>query len=174
VPASKLSALGLSRTFQGGRLFERMTVFENVLAASLLTGVNRAEAAKRANSLLDQFDLLHRSSTMASELPYGEERLLSIARSLASQPTFLLLDEPAAGLNENETHRLKEKLGRIPGEFGCGMLIVEHDMDLIMGICENVWVLANGKNLAHGLPEAVSSDKNVIREYLGEGLIDAA
>lgn len=167
LPAHKVACQGISRSFQGGRLFSRMTVFENVLVAALGHAATRAEAVDRTLHLLRYFGLSNQRDQFAEQVPYGDERLLSVARSLAAKPRILLLDEPAAGLNEAETKTLKDALKEIPGRFDCGMMIVEHDMDLIMSICHNVWVLANGANLAHGTPAEISAHPRVIQEYLG-------
>jgi branched-chain amino acid transport system ATP-binding protein len=158
---------GIARTFQGGRLFGKMSVFENVFVAALGSESSGARAKERAHALLAHFGLQHRASEYARQIPYGEERLLSIARSLARQPAYLLLDEPAAGLNEAETLALASSLRGIPRQFGCGVLIVEHNMDLIMSSCSRIWVLARGRNLTEGTPESVRQDERVVAEYLG-------
>ena len=158
---------GIGRTFQGGRLFGKMSVFENVFVAALVHGASYRAAQVLAQELLAHFNLGHRAADYAASIPYGEERLLSIARSLACQPRYLLLDEPAAGLNEAETTALAKSLRAIPQQFGCGVLVVEHNMDLIMSSCTHIWVLSRGRNLAQGAPEKVRRDPAVMAEYLG-------
>jgi branched-chain amino acid transport system ATP-binding protein len=163
----ELAWRGISRTFQGGRLFGKMTVFENVLAAALHAPASRKQSCDTAWQLLSDFGLTHRSDQYADEIPYGQERLLAIARCLARRPRYLLLDEPAAGLNEAETENLIHVLADLPRIFGCGLLVIEHNMDLIMRISNEVQVLARGKTLVRGKTDAVRRDERVIAEYLG-------
>lgn len=163
----QFARVGIGRTFQGGRLFGKMSVFENVFVAALAHGGSYRSAQTRAQALLAHFKLEHRAAEYAASIPYGEERLLSIARSLACEPKYLLLDEPAAGLNEAETLALARSLRAIPQQFGCGVLVVEHNMDLIMNSCTYIWVLSRGRNLAQGAPDKVRRDPTVISEYLG-------
>lgn len=158
---------GVSRTFQSTRLFASMTVSENILSAALCTSSKRREAAAMTARLLEEFGLTDRSNLAAGSLPYGDERRLSIARALATAPDYLCLDEPAAGLNEAESDQLAELLVKIRREFNCGLLIVEHDMRLIMGVCERIYVLDYGRVIACGTPAEVRADANVRTAYLG-------
>lgn len=165
-PARRARA-GIVRTFQDVRLFGELTVSENVEAGAVGVGVSRREAKKRTDGLLVDFDLTEWAEHRAHELPHGAERMLGIARALAAEPTFLFLDEPAAGLNESESTQLRERLRRLRDRYGFGVLVIEHDMSLIMGLCDQVHVLDYGKSLASGAPETVRADPVVIEAYLG-------
>lgn len=165
---------GLSRTFQAVRLFGRMTVAENIEVGALAVGASNRVARARAGALMEQLGLAHLSRVRASSLPYGLERRVALARSLATNPKFLLLDEPAAGLDENETDDLASALVDVRDTSGCGLLVIEHDMRLITKICDNVHVLSGGCTLAVGEPAEVVRDPAVIEAYLGVGAVDAA
>lgn len=158
---------GLSRTFQSVRVFPRMTVFENVFATALCVTRKRREAAATSIELIEKFGLAHRSKTLAGSLPHGDERRLSIARALATSPRYICLDEPAAGLNEAESDRLASLLLSIRDEYGCGLLIIEHNMRLIMGVCDRVYVLDYGQVIASGAPAEVQANQDVRAAYLG-------
>lgn len=158
---------GIVRTFQDVRLFGQLTVSENVEAGAVGIGVSRREARKRSGGLLSDFELSDWAEYRAHELPHGAERMLGIARALATEPTFLFLDEPAAGLNESESAQLRERLRRLRDQYEFGVLVIEHDMSLIMGLCDQVHVLDYGKSLASGTPETVRADPAVIEAYLG-------
>jgi branched-chain amino acid transport system ATP-binding protein len=159
---------GVGRTFQAVRLFGRLTVRENVEVAALASGQRRGVARERAARLLEEFGLTSRADDAAASLPYGEERRLALARSLGATPDFLLLDEPAAGLNESETDRLTHAIAEIPERYDCGVLVVEHDMRLIMGLSHRIHVLAHGRTIAIGSPEQVRNDPVVVESYLGK------
>ena len=167
-PARRVRA-GLARTFQSVRLFARLTVFENVEAAACGIGLRRGAAQRRAEELLERFNLSAKADQLAASLPYGEERWLGIARALASEPRFLLLDEPAAGLNESESEELFEVLQRMPQEDGCGILLIEHDMHLVMRLCHRVQVIDHGQTISIGTPNEVRHDPAVLEAYLGTG-----
>jgi len=172
----------MARTFQNIRLFGDMTVVENVLVAcasatkySLLDAIVRSkkyyeeEMALReyAISLLKIFEIDGKADTLAKNLPYGEQRKLEIVRALASKPKLLLLDEPAAGMNPNETAELAVLIQKIRKEFNIAILLIEHDMKLVMGICDKVAVVSFGKTLIIDKPEVVTQNPKVIEAYLG-------
>lgn len=158
---------GVVRSFQGVRLFPRLTVLENVEAGALGMGTVRADARVRALSLLHDFDLTAYGDKVASALPHGVERRIGVMRALSAEPQFLLLDEPAAGLNERETDELAALLMRIKEQFECALCIVEHDMRFIMNLCERIHVLSWGKTLAVGSPREVRTNEAVVEAYLG-------
>ena len=166
-PPHKRARAGLTRTFQQVRLFMELSALDNIQVAAMSVGERSGPARRLAYKLLDLFDLGGKEDMRASALPYGDERRLSVARSLACRPALLLLDEPAAGLNEAETKLLAEELAALPGDYGCGMLVIEHDMSLIMSLCERIQVLNFGKTIAVGTPAEVRADDAVIEAYLG-------
>lgn len=157
---------GVVRTFQAGRLFAGLSVEQNVEAAAVGVGKSRKVARGRARHLLGDAGLLDRAAFAASALPHGEVRVLGILRALAADPSFILVDEPAAGSNEAETERLLELLSRIARELSIGVLVIEHDMTLIMRLCDRIQVLDHGKTIALGAPAEVRSDPEVLRAYL--------
>ncbi len=157
---------GISRTFQTIRLFHELTVFENLLTAAIGVGCSRKEAKRRAETALEDLNLQGWGDKWAGELPYGLERRVEVARALAMHPKFLLLDEPAAGLNEGESDDLLETLAPIPAQKNLGMLIVEHDMRLIMRLCHRLHVLNYGRTIGQGTPEEVRAIPDVVQAYL--------
>ena len=176
----KITALGIARTFQNIRLFKSQTVFENILIAKHLRRTSnvftatfrlnaKEEARMRAEAeeLLKIVDLTDVRDELATSLPYGKQRHLEIARALATQPELLLLDEPAAGMNPQETLELTEFIGRIHDEFGLTIFMIEHHMDLVMEISDRIYVLDFGKTIAEGNPEEIRSNPRVIEAYLG-------
>ncbi len=164
----EIAHTGVSRTFQTIRLFRELTVQENVEVAALSVGFPRAQARAAAAQALAEMGISRWSGSQAGELPYGLERRVEVSRALAMKPKFLLLDEPAAGLNEDESNELMQILRPIPQQKALGMLIVDHDMRLIMGLCDRLHVLNYGKTIGEGAPEEVRKIPAVIQAYLGK------
>ncbi len=163
----RIARAGLARTFQRVRLFSGLSVLENVVVAGLSVGISRREAEAEAHALLGDFGMDRSAGAAANALPYGHERLVEIARALAMRPRFLLLDEPAAGLDEKESNELLKRLAPIPEKRGLGILIVDHDMRLIMRLCHRLHVLNYGRTIGEGRPEEVRRIPEVIEAYLG-------
>ena len=182
-PTSALVKKGLARTFQNIRLFKYLSVLDNVVAAynfrmkyGILSGMLRfpnfwreeKEAKEKAMALLKIFDLDKYAEMHAGNLPYGEQRKLEIARAMATEPKILLLDEPAAGMNPKETEDLMNTIKLIRDKFGIAVLLIEHDMKLVLGICERLVVLNYGQILASGDPKEVINNPQVVEAYLGK------
>lgn len=177
-----ISKSGIARTFQNIRLFNDMTVQDNVkvglhnqIRYNMWTGILRLPAYKEkehemnreAMKLLKIFDLDKEADYKASQLPYGKQRKLEIARALATNPKLLLLDEPAAGMNPNETEELMHTIHSVRDQFGVAILLIEHDMNFVMGICEEITVLDYGRVIARGDGKAIRNNPKVIAAYLG-------
>jgi len=168
-PPHRIAPLGVARTFQTVKLFPALTVLENVEVAAVSTGLPRRQASQQARAVLAEVEIDWLAEMPAGALPYGEERRVEIARALVMNPRFLLLDEPAAGLNDIESERLLQILSAIPMQHGCGMLIVEHDMRLIMRLCDRLHVLNYGRTIGEGTPQEIRRHPAVIAAYLGSG-----
>lgn len=181
--SAQINNSGIARTFQNIRLFKKLTVLDNVkvgLHNQIVYGAgagilrlksyftSETKMNERAMELLAVFDLDKEADYLASNLPYGKQRKLEIARALATNPKLLLLDEPAAGMNPNETAELMDTIHLIREKFGITILLIEHDMKLVTGICERITVLNFGTELASGKPDVVLNDPRVITAYLGE------
>ncbi|MDD4343072.1 MAG: ABC transporter ATP-binding protein [Eubacteriales bacterium] len=179
---NKITNLGIARTFQNIRLFSTMTVIENVIVARhLRMGANLPEAILRlpsykkkhqesydeAMELLKKVDLEKEAGELATSLPYGKQRRLEIARALATTPKLLLLDEPAAGMNPQESIELMNFIAKIRDQFSLTILMIEHHMQVVMGICEKITVLDYGQTIAIGNPEEIQNNQRVIEAYLG-------
>ncbi len=180
---AQISRAGIARTFQNIRLFQKLSVLDNVMAGfqnhmeySLAAGIFRLpsyyrqerEYRKRAAELLSVFGLENESDHLAANLPYGSQRKLEIARALATEPKLLLLDEPAAGMNPQETAELMKTIRFVRDQFKIAILLIEHDMRLVTGICEEITVLNFGQELAKGKTDVVLKNPKVITAYLGE------
>ena len=181
---AQLNRIGIARTFQNIRLFSAMTVKENIkIALHQTRGITpldvefRTKKFRKDEELMDEkalhllslFHMEGKANDLAKNLPYGEQRKLGICRALASNPKLLLLDEPAAGMNGQETQELMEMIAFIRKEFNLTVLLIEHDMKLVMGICERLLVLNYGSVIAAGTPAEIQSNPTVIKAYLGSG-----
>jgi ABC-type branched-subunit amino acid transport system ATPase component len=166
-PPHRLVRSGIVRTFQDVATFPELSVFENVELGALGAGLNRRAARRRAWELIEGLGLPHVARLPASALPHGDERRVGIARAAAVSPRFLLLDEPAAGLDDEESRVLTTSIAALRDEFGCGVLLVEHDMRIIFGVCERIQVLDYGKTIAVGTPDEIRTDRRVVAAYLG-------
>jgi branched-chain amino acid transport system ATP-binding protein len=172
-PPFVIAHTGLARTFQTIRLFKELTVLENVEVSAVSMGLGRKQARQKAEQVLEELGLAQWSDTSSGGLPYGLERRVEVARALATNPKYLLLDEPAAGLNEDESDELLQTLAPIPRQKNLGMLIVDHDMRLIMRLCHRLHVLSYGKTIGEGTPEQVRRIPAVVEAYLGKSAVGA-
>ena len=183
----QVTQLGMARTFQNIRLFSELSVIDNVkIAYNMHVTYNLVDAIIRDKKYLDEeefitqkamdllkiFHLEGEAYEVAKNLPYGKQRRLEIARALATEPKLLLLDEPAAGMNPQETHELMEMIRWIREKFDLSILLIEHDMGLVMGVCERIYVLDYGMKIAEGTPEEIQNNSRVIEAYLGEEVIN--
>lgn len=185
LPPFKIANMGICRTFQNIRLFQSLSVLENVVVGGFLrhkttlgsaltylpSAIKETDKFKdMAMELLRVVDLEDVANARSADLPYGKQRRLEIARAMATQPELLLLDEPAAGMNPQEKMDLMETVRRIRDEHGKTVLLIEHDMRFVMGLCEKIVVLDHGEEIAYGPPESIRKDPKVIAAYLGEAV----
>lgn len=185
---NRIAVLGMTRTFQNIRLFQNMTVLENVMIgrhirmkAGIFGALTRSPATRReekktiadAYHLLEKVDLGELANEFSKNLPYGAQRRLEIARAMATDPSLLLLDEPAAGMNPQETQELDTLIRKIRDEEGITILLIEHDMKLVMNLSERIYVMDYGSPIATGTPMEIKNNPAVIKAYLGEEVVDA-
>ncbi|MBN9235808.1 ABC transporter ATP-binding protein [Mesorhizobium hungaricum] len=158
---------GITRTFQGGRLFADMTVLENVEVPLVASGLSRRVARREASELLKRLGIAGIAHNLASALPYTDERRVGIARALAGPRNFVLLDEPAAGMSDVECEELMQVVQTLPANFGCGVILIEHNMTVVLKVSHKIHVLDGGRTLAEGTPQAIRTNAAVIEAYLG-------
>lgn len=165
----RIARAGIARTFQGTRVFPSLSVEQNIAVAAIGVGASPRVARQRALELTDYFGIGQWRDAYADSLPYGHKRIVEVARGLAMRPKFLLLDEPAAGLDESESETLLAQLLALPQERELGLLIVDHDMPLIMRLCQRIHVLNYGRSIAEGTPGDIRRNTAVLEAYLGRG-----
>ena len=166
-PPHRRGRAGLARTFQHGHAFKGLTVRENVEVAALGVGASGRTARKRADRLLSALGLAHRADESAAALPHGDERKLGVARALAMEPRYVLMDEPAAGLTEAEVPELAAVVRTVRDEHDAGVLLIDHNVTLIMQVCDRIHVLDEGRTLAEGTPGEIRGNIDVTNAYLG-------
>jgi branched-chain amino acid transport system ATP-binding protein len=170
--AHRRARSGLTRTFQHSRSFRGLSVRENVEVAALGVGVRAREARRRAQELLERLGLTELAAARAGSLAQGDERRLGVARALVTEPAFVLMDEPAAGLPEAEVPEFADVVRSVRDDHRAGVLLIDHNMALVMGVCDRIHVLDQGQTLAAGTPEEIRGDLNVAAAYLGETAVD--
>ena len=170
--ANRRARSGLTRTFQHSRSLRALSVRENVEVAALGVGTKTREARRRAQELLEKLGLTDLADVPAGSLAQGDERRLGVARALVTEPDFVLMDEPAAGLPEAEVPEFAEVVRSVRDDYRAGVLLIDHNMALVMGVCDRIHVLDQGRTLAAGTPEEIRGDLNVAAAYLGETAVD--
>ena len=163
----RLRRSGVARSFQAGRLFRDMTVLDNVEVAAVGMGLSRRQAAAAAMEMLGWLGVADKAGAIAGSLPYTDGRRVGIARALVMSPSFVLLDEPAAGMSDTECEELMHLIAEIPKTFTCGVLLIEHNMRVIMGVSARIHVLDGGRTIAEGTPSEIQRNEAVIAAYLG-------
>ena len=171
-PAHRRGRNGLARTFQHSRSFRSLSVSENVEVAAIGVGASPREARRRASELLRLLRLEARAEAPASSLPHGDERRLGVARALATEPHYVLMDEPAAGLPEAEVPDFAAVVRAVRDDHGAGVLLIDHNMALIMDVCDRIEVLDQGRMLASGTPDEIRANLDVAAAYLGESAVE--
>ena len=170
--AHRRARSGLTRTFQHSRSFRALSVRENVEVSALGVGLRGREARRRAQELLERLGLAELADAPAGSLPQGDERRLGVARALVAEPAFVLMDEPAAGLPEAEVPEFAEVVRSVRDDHRAGVLLIDHNMALVMGVCDRIHVLDQGRTLAAGTPGEIRGDLNVAAAYLGETAVE--
>ena len=170
-PASRRGRHGLARTFQHAHSFRSLSVRENVEVAALGVGTRTREASQRTNALLERLGLDRYAGAPAAALAHGDERRLGVARALATEPSFVLMDEPAAGLPEAEVPEFASLVRSVRDDHDAGVLLIDHNMALIMDVCDRIHVLAQGLTLAEGTPQEIRANLDVAAAYLGESAV---
>ena len=173
LPPYKIRRRGVARTFQSGRLFSELSVLDNLEVTGLGLGLSRREAAARAEAMLDWIGISHLAERAGGGLPYTDERRVAIGRGLMMQPQYILLDEPAAGMSAQEAEDLARLIKRIIIEMKCGVLLIEHNIGLVLNICDHIHVLDSGEIIEVGPPAAIKASEKVRHAYMGTQ-VDAA
>jgi branched-chain amino acid transport system ATP-binding protein len=159
--------IGVARTFQSGRLFRELSVRDNLEVTGVAMGLSRFQAGLEADRVLAWMGIAHLTDTIAGALPYTDERRVAIARAVMLNPDFLLLDEPAAGMSDHEAHDLSELIRRIVDEIGCGVLLIEHNVRMVLNTCEYIFVLDSGEIIEQGTPQIIRDSEQVRHAYMG-------
>jgi branched-chain amino acid transport system ATP-binding protein len=167
VPAHRVRQKGIARTFQSGRLFAYLSVLDNLEVTGVGLGLSRRDAAQKADEMLDWIGISHLAERMAGGLPYTDERRVAIGRALMLEPSYLLLDEPAAGMSAEEASELAKLIRRIIAEVKCGVLLIEHNIGLVLNICDHIHVLDSGEIIEVGPPALIKASEKVRHAYMG-------
>ncbi|WP_373503725.1 ABC transporter ATP-binding protein [Aestuariivirga sp.] len=167
LPPHRIRQKGIARTFQSGRLFSDLSVLDNLEVTGVGLGLSRRDAATKADAMLDWIGISHLAERMAGGLPYTDERRVAIGRALMLQPSYLLLDEPAAGMSAEEASDLAKLIRRIIAEMKCGVLLIEHNIGLVLNICDHIHVLDSGEIIEVGPPSVIKASEKVRHAYMG-------